>query len=125
MCVLSRFSCVQLSGTLWTVAHQTLLSMRLSRQEYWNGLPFLSPGDHPDPGIEPASFTSPALAGSFFTTRATWEAPLVYYSTRVNTICQKYIYMYIYTYTHTLYTHICLPYYFFQLLLSFFNLFLI
>ena len=44
--------------------------MGFSRQEYWNGLPFLSPGDLPDPGTEPVS---PALAGRFFTS-ATWEA---------------------------------------------------
>ena len=36
----------------WTVAHQVPLSMRFSRQEYWSGLPFLSPGNLPDPGIE-------------------------------------------------------------------------
>ena len=40
----------------------------ISRQEYWSGLPFLPPGDLPDPGIEPASLASPALAGGFFTT---------------------------------------------------------
>ena len=97
----SHFSCVQLFATLWTVAHQTLLSIRLSRQEYWSGLPFLSPGGHLDTGIEPASFTSPALAGKFFTTSATWETPLVYYNTIVNTICH--IYMYIYTYTIYIY----------------------
>ena len=44
-----------------------------SRQEYWSGLPFPSPGDFPNPGIEPSSLTSPALAGGFFTTSATWE----------------------------------------------------
>ena len=46
-------------------ANQASLSMRFSRQEYWGELPFPSPGDLPDPGIEP---TSPALAGGFFTT---------------------------------------------------------
>ena len=46
-----------------------------SRQEYWSGLPFPSPGDLPNPEIEPTSLTSPALAGRFFTTRAPWEAP--------------------------------------------------
>ena len=51
-------SCVRLFATPWTVAHQAPLSMGFSRQEYWNGLPFLSPGDLPDPGIEPES---PAL----------------------------------------------------------------
>ena len=44
-------------------------------QEYWSGLPFPSPGDIPDPGMEPVSPVSPALAGEFFTTRAPWEAP--------------------------------------------------
>ena len=51
--------------TLWTVARQTSLSMGFSRQEYWSGLPFPSPGDLPDPGIEPVS---PVLAGGFFIT---------------------------------------------------------
>ena len=44
---------VRLFETLWTVAYQASLSMRFSRQEYWSGLPFPSPGDLPDPGIEP------------------------------------------------------------------------
>ena len=42
--------------------------MGFSRQEYWSGLPFPTPGDLPDPGIEPVSLLSPALAGGFFTT---------------------------------------------------------
>ena len=58
MCVLSCFSHVRLFATLWTVAHQAPLSMGFSRQEYWSGLPLLSPGDLPDPGVEPGS---PAL----------------------------------------------------------------
>ena len=65
VCVLSRFSRVQLCVTPWTVACQASLSMEFSRQEYWSGLPFPSPGDLPDPGIKPVS---PALAGRFFTT---------------------------------------------------------
>ena len=52
----------------WTIAHQTPLSMRLSRQEYWSGMPFTSPGDLPYSGTEPESPVSPALAGRFFTT---------------------------------------------------------
>ena len=44
--------------TVWTVAWQASLSMEFSRQEYWSGLPFPSPGDFPDPGIQPGS---PAL----------------------------------------------------------------
>ena len=61
------------SATPWTVAHQAPLSMGFSRQEYWSGLPCPPPGDLPDPGIKPASLESPALAGRFFNTRATWE----------------------------------------------------
>ena len=52
--------------TPWTAGSQAPLSMEFSRQEYWSGLLFPSPGDLPDPGIEP---TSPALVGGFFTIR--------------------------------------------------------
>ena len=65
-CMPSHFSCVWLFVTLWTVARQVPLSMGLSRQEYWSGLSCPSPGDLSDPGIKPASLTSPALAGRFF-----------------------------------------------------------
>ena len=65
---------VGLFATQWTVACQAPLSMGFSRQEYWNGLLFSSPGDLPDPGIEPVSLRSSALVGRFFTTSATWEA---------------------------------------------------
>ena len=58
VCVCSVSRAV-MSDSLWShglyVAHQAPLSMRFSRQEYWNGLPFPSPGDLPDPGIEPGS----------------------------------------------------------------------
>ena len=57
-------SCVQLFGTPWTVAHEVLASMEFSRQEYWSGLPFPSPGDLPNPGTEPGS---PALQADNFT----------------------------------------------------------
>ena len=63
LCVLSRFSHVQL------LACQDPLSMGFSRQEYWSGLSFPSPGDLPDPGIEPASPIAPALADGFFITK--------------------------------------------------------
>ena len=56
------------SVTQWTADHQAPLSMELSRQEHWSRLSFPSLGDLPDPGIEPTSLTSPALAGGFFTT---------------------------------------------------------
>ena len=51
--------------TPWTVAHKAPLSLAFSRQEYWSGWPFPSPGYLPGPGVEPGS---PALAGEFFTT---------------------------------------------------------
>ena len=70
-------SLVGLFATPWTVAHQGPLSMGFSRQKYWSELPFLSPGYLPDPGIEPTSL-APALAGRFFTTSTTWEAPLLH-----------------------------------------------
>ena len=47
--------------------------MGCSRQEYWSGLPRPPPGDLPDPGIEPVSLMSPALAGGFLTANTTWE----------------------------------------------------
>ena len=59
--------------TLQTVARQAPLSVGFSRQEYWSGWPCPPPGDLPDPGIEPLSLVSPALAREFFTTSATWE----------------------------------------------------
>ena len=58
--------------TPWTVAHQVPLSMGFLRQEYWSGLPFPSPGDLPDPGIE---CTSPASAGRFFITELPGKPP--------------------------------------------------
>ena len=70
----TSLSCVRLFVTPWSVAHhQAPLSMGFSRQEYWSGLPCPPPGDLPDPGIEPMSLVSAALAGKFFTTSATWE----------------------------------------------------
>ena len=58
MCVLSH---VQLFATPGTVACQALLSVDFSRQEYWSGLLFSTPGDLPDPRIKPVSLESPAL----------------------------------------------------------------
>ena len=65
-CVLSR-SVISNSATPWTIACQTPLFLRFSRQEYWDRLPFPSPGDPPDPGIKSLS---PTLAGGFFTTES-------------------------------------------------------
>ena len=58
VCLISH---VQLFATIWPVGLQVPLSMGFFRQEYWNELPFLSPGIFPDPEIEPASPVSPAL----------------------------------------------------------------
>ena len=66
MCVLSH-SVMSDSATTWTVANHALLFMEFSRQEYQSGLPFPTPGDLPDPRIEPTSLVPPALAGRFFT----------------------------------------------------------
>ena len=55
------------SATQWTLVWQAPLSVGFSRQEYWSGLPFPSPEDLPNPGIEPPSLVSPALAGEVFT----------------------------------------------------------
>ena len=59
---------VQLFAASWTVAHQSPLSMEFSRQEFYSSLPFPTPGDLSNPGMEPVSLVSPALAGRFFTT---------------------------------------------------------
>ena len=69
-CVVIHFSHVQLCVTLWTVACQA----PLSRQQYWSGLPFPTPGDLPNPKIRPVSLMSPALADKFFTTSIMWKA---------------------------------------------------
>ena len=71
--MLSHLSRVQLCATLWTVARRVPLSLGFSRQEYWSGLPCLSPGDLLDPGVKPESLMSPALAGGLFTTSTAWE----------------------------------------------------
>ena len=69
MCVFAQlFSHVQFLATPWTVACQTPLSLRFSRQKYCSGLPCPSLGDLPNPGVELESLESPALAGRFSTT---------------------------------------------------------
>ena len=72
-CLLGCFSCARLIVALQTIACQAPLSMGFSRQEYWSGLPCLRPGHLPNPGIEPVSLMSPALAGRLLTTSATGE----------------------------------------------------
>ena len=75
LCVcVCTFHRVQLFVTTQTVAHQVPMSMDFSRQEYWSGLPFPSPGGLPNPGSKP---TSPALAGGFFTTEPPGKLALI------------------------------------------------
>ena len=73
-CMLSCFSCVQLSVNLWATARQAPMPMGFSRQEYWSRLPCPPPGDLPDSGTEHMSLMSPVLAGRFPTNSAAWEA---------------------------------------------------
>ena len=72
---MKSLSHVQLLATPWTAACQAPLSMKLSRQEYWSGLPCPSPGDLPNPGMEPSSL---ALAGTFFTTEPPGKPICIY-----------------------------------------------
>ena len=85
--MLTHFSCVQLFVTPWTVAHQAPLSMGFSRQEYWNGLPFPSPGNLPDPGIKPGS---PAV-----------QADSLPFVPSGKTYAHKHTHTHIHTHTHT------------------------
>ena len=81
--------------------------MGFSRQQYWSGLPFPSPGELPNPGIEPVSLTSPALAGGFFSSSALPSSfPLRNPVCVCMCVC-VYIYIYTYIYIHTyIYTHV-------------------
>ena len=75
--MLDCFSGAGLFATSWTIAFQAPLSMEFSRQEYWSGVLFPTPGDLPHPGIKPTSLVSLvslALAGKLFTPSTMWEA---------------------------------------------------
>ena len=72
--------CIYIFAASWTVTRQAPLFMRFPRQEYYSGLPFPTPGDLPSPGVKPVFLASPALAGGFFTTNATWESPTYSYA---------------------------------------------
>ena len=84
--VLSHVSHIWLHVTPWTVAHQAPLSMGLSRQECWSGMPCPPPGHLPNSGIEPTSLMSPALAGKFFATSATWHNRLNHWPLVINSV---------------------------------------
>ena len=83
VCMLSCFSHVRLFENPWTVACQAPLSMGLSRQEYWKGLPCPLQGIFPTQESNPC-LKSPALSGKFFATRKTWEALLITYIYFIN-----------------------------------------
>ena len=70
VCVLSH---VQLFATLWIVAHHAPVSVEFPKQEYWSWLQFPAPEDLSNPGIEPTSPVSPALASGFLNISATWK----------------------------------------------------
>ena len=76
VCELCLFRHIWFFAMLWTRTRQAPLTMGFSRQEYWSGLWCPPPGGFPDPGTEPASLKSPALAGRFSATPATWKAYL-------------------------------------------------
>ena len=85
LCYAQMLTCVQLFVIPWTIACQAPLSLGFFWEDYWSGLPFLSPGHLPDPGIKPISLISSSLAGGFFTTSTTWESPLSIYQTTKST----------------------------------------
>ena len=80
---MKSLSRVRLFATPWTVAHQAPPSMRFSRQEYWSGLPFLSLGDLPDPGIEPRS---PVLEADALTSEPPRQPKQIFKQYNLNTI---------------------------------------
>ena len=73
-------SCVQLFATLWTVAHQAPPSMGFSRQEYWSGLPFPSPGDLSDPGIKGRPLSKSVFHSFIHTMNIEWSESAVHQS---------------------------------------------
>ena len=91
----SHFSHAGLFENPWAIGCQAPLSMESCRQEYCSGLPCPSPEDLLDPGVEPESLMSPALAALFFTTSATWEAPPTH----------THIHMHTHTDTQHIFTH--------------------
>ena len=78
--------------------HWVPLSMIVPRQEYWSGLLFPSPGDLPNPRIEPGSPVSPAVAGRFITTKATWKAQIKLLKKKID---GKEAHTHTHTHTHT------------------------
>ena len=94
----------------WTVTCQAPLSMGFSRQEYWSGLPFPSPGDLHHPGIKSTSLMPPLWQLVFFTTSTTWEAHFSRYCTvKLKTIL-LFVFVFVYYLCEKYYTPITLQY---------------
>ena len=109
-------SCPTHLVTPWTVACHVSLSMEFSRQEYWTGLPFPTPGDLPDPGIKPVSLASPALAvdslplrhlGSPFQTFGLLKL-VINLGFGSNSECKVFFRLFIYLFLLTLCLHCCI-----------------
>ena len=109
-------SCPTHLVTPWTVACHVSLSMEFSRQEYWTGLPFPTPGDLPDPGIKPVSLASPALAvdslplrhlGSPFQTFGLLKL-VINLGFGSNSECKVFFRLFIYLFLVTLCLHCCI-----------------
>ena len=101
---MKSLSCFWLFATPWTVAYQAPPFIGFSKQEYWSGLPFPSPGDLPDPGIEPGS---PAFQADALTSepRGTWiKKSSLSKKTTVMKYTRTHVCLYVYAHTHT-YTH--------------------
>ena len=81
---------VQLFATPWTVAYQASPSMEISRQEYWSGLPFPSPGDLPDPGIEPGS---PELQADALTSEPPGKSVYMYYMFFIHSFADEHLFV--------------------------------
>ena len=112
-CVWS-LSSVWVFATPWIVARQAPLFMEFSRQEFWSGLPFPTPGDLPDPGIKPTSLASRALAGRFFYHPCSLGSPALCLYTNV-CIC---IYVCFFFFSHKGYTVCSSTFYFFYFVSS-------
>ena len=114
LCACSVVLVVSDSATPWTVVCQAPLSMEFSRREYWSGLPCLSPGDLPNPGIEPVSPVSPALQADSLPLSHP-ESPLLYVCMYMCvcvfvSLCVFILYIYIFIYLHIFfYIYIYMP----------------
>ena len=101
-------SCAWLLATPWTVAYQASLSMGFSRQQYWSRLPFPSPRDLPNPGIESTSPSTPGLMSRFFYHWAPREAPFTEQICKEQQVAQVRMIPYLNTKWHTIFLHFIL-----------------